>query len=70
MVLKYKMKRGKKANGVLPRKWSQQTLSSNNTRDYSTHGHHQIVNIEIILIIFFAAKDGDAPYRKQNKTRS
>ena len=50
--------------------WSQQTPSSNNTRDYSTHGHHQIVNIEIRLIIFFAAKDGDAPYRKQKKTGS
>ena len=32
--------------------------SSNNTRDDSTHGHHQMVNIEIRLIIFFAAKDG------------
>ena len=32
------------------------TLSSN-TRDSSTHGHHQMVNTEIRLIIFFAAKD-------------
>ena len=37
--------------------WSQQTPSSNNTRDDSTHGHHQMVNAEIRLIIFFAAKD-------------
>ena len=36
--------------------WSQQTLSSNNTREYSTHGHHQMVNTEIRLFIFFAAK--------------
>ena len=45
------------------------TPSSNNTRDDSTHGHHQMVNTEIKLIIFFAAKDGDAPYSwlKQNR---
>ena len=28
----------------------------------STHGHHQIFNTEIKLIIFFAAKDGKALY--------
>ena len=48
--------------------WSQQTPSSNNTRDDSTHGHHQMVNTEITLIIFFAAKDGEALYTQQ-KTR-
>ena len=31
-----------------------------NTREYSTHGHHQMVNTEIRLIILFAAKDGEA----------
>ena len=31
--------------------------SSNNTREDSTHGHHQMVDTEIRLIIFFAAKD-------------
>ena len=30
----------------------------NNTREDSTHGHHQMVNTEIRLIIFFAVKDG------------
>ena len=45
--------------------WSKQTPSSNNTREDSTHGHHQIVNTEIWLIIFFAAKDGEAPYSQQ-----
>ena len=39
--------------------------SSNNTRDDSTHGHHQMVNTEIRLIIFFAAKDGEALYSQQ-----
>ena len=34
--------------------------SSNNTREDSTHGYHQMVNTEIRLIIFFAAKDGEA----------
>ena len=29
----------------------------NNRRDDSTHGHHQMINTEIRLIIFFAAKD-------------
>ena len=33
------------------------TPSSNNTREDSTHGHHQMVNTKIRLIIFFAAKD-------------
>ena len=28
------------------------------TREDSTHGHHQMVNIKVRLIIFFAAKDG------------
>ena len=33
--------------------YDKQTPSFNNTRDDSTHGHHQMVNIEIRLIIFF-----------------
>ena len=44
---------------------SQQTASSNNTREDSTHGHHQMVNTEIRLIIFFAGKDGEALYSQQ-----
>ena len=47
--------------------WSQQTPSSNNTRDNSTHGHHQMANAEIRLIIFFAAKDGEALYSEQKQ---
>ena len=42
--------------------WSQQTPSCNNTREDYTHGYHQRVNTEIRLIIFFAAKDGEALY--------
>ena len=32
-----------------------------------THGHHQMVNTKIRLIIFFAAKDGEAPYSQQKQ---
>ena len=32
------------------------------TTQDSTHGHHQMVNTDIRLIIFFAAKDGEALY--------
>ena len=47
--------------------WSQETPSSNNTKDDSIHGHHQMVNTEIRLIIFFAAKDGEALYSQQKQ---
>ena len=33
----------------------------------STHGHHQMVNTKIRLIIFFAAKDGKAVYSQQKQ---
>ena len=45
------------------------TPSSNNTREDSTHGHHQMVNTEIRLIIFFAAKDGETLYNQQKQDR-
>ena len=50
-----------KANRVLPRECnghSKHLLPT--TWDDSTHGHHWMVNNEIRLIIFFAAKDGEA----------
>ena len=47
--------------------WSLQTPSSKNTREDSTHGHHQMVNTEIRLIILFSAKDGEAVYSQQKK---
>ena len=34
---------------------------------HSTHGHHQMVNTEIRLIIFFAVKDGEALYNQQKQ---
>jgi len=36
-------------------------------KDNSTHGHHQMVKIKIRLIIFFAAKDGEALYSQQKQ---
>ena len=36
-------------------------------REDSTHGHHQMVNTEIRLIIFFAAEDGEALYSQQKQ---
>ena len=46
-----------------------QTPSSNNTREDSRDGHHQMVNTKIRLILFFAAKDGKALYSQQKKDR-
>ena len=47
--------------------WQENTLVIENTLfqhtgEDSTHGHHQMVSTEIRLIIFFAAKDGEALY--------
>ena len=47
--------------------FSRQTPSSNDTREDSTHGHNQMVNTEIRLIIFFAAKDGEAIYSQKRQ---
>ena len=47
--------------------WPQQTPSSNNTREDSTHGLHQMVHIKIRLIICFVAKDGCALYNQQKQ---
>ena len=40
---------------------------SYNTKVDSTHGHHQMVNTDIKLIILFAAKDGEALYSQQKQ---
>ena len=36
-------------------------------REDSTQGHHQVVNTKIRLIIFFAAKDGEALCSQQKQ---
>ena len=38
-----------------------------NTREDSTHGHHQMVNTKVRMIIFSAAKDGEALYSQQKQ---
>ena len=61
------MKQGK-TNRVLPRErtgHSKHPLPT--TQGKTTHGHHQMVNTEIRLIIFFAAKDGEALYSQQKQ---
>ena len=48
-----------KANRVLPREHTGHSKHPPaTTQETTTHGHHQMVNIKIRLIIFFAAKDG------------
>ena len=47
--------------------WSKQIPFSKNTRDDSTHGHHQMVNTEIRLIILFATKGGGTLYNQQKQ---
>ena len=37
------------------------------TQEDTTHGYHQMANTEIKLIIFFAAKDGEALYSQQKE---
>ena len=62
------MKQGKAKQSFAKRKhWSQQTPSSNNTGEGSTHGHNQMDNTKIRLIIFFAAKDREALYSQQKQ---
>ena len=39
------------------------------TKEDTTPGHHQMVNTDIRLIIFFAAKDGEALYSQQKQDR-
>ena len=43
--------------------------SSNNAREDSTREHHQMVNTEIRLIIFFSAKDEEALYSQQKQDK-
>ena len=48
--------------------WSQQTPSSNNTRDNCTYEHHQLVNTKIKMIVFFAAKGRESYTVSKTKT--
>ena len=56
------------ANRVLQRECTGHSKQLATTQD-STHGHHQMVNTEVRLITFFAAKDGEALYSQQKQDR-
>ena len=57
-----------KTNRISPRKCTGHSKHPlHNTREDSIHGHHQMVNTKIRLIIFFAAKDGEALYSQQKQ---
>ena len=43
------------------------TLFQKNTREDSTYEYHQMINTKIRLIIFFAAKDGEALYSQKKQ---
>ena len=61
------MKQGK-GNRVLPRERTGHSKHSlPTTQEKTLHGHHQMVNTKIRLIIFFAAKDGEALYSQQKQ---
>ena len=67
MALEYKMKLGKGKQFC-----QDNTVVIANTlfqqiREDAIHGHHQMVNTEIRLIIFFAAKDGETLYSQQKQ---
>ena len=56
-----------KANRVLPGECTSHSKYPCPTTQDSIHGHHQMVNAKIRLIIFFEAEDGETLY-SQNRT--
>ena len=58
-----------KANRILPRVRTdcRKHPLSRTTKEDSTPGHHQMVNTEIRLIIFFGVEDGEALYSQQKQ---
>ena len=64
--MEYKMKQGKKKSVSKRAHWSH---SSNNRREDSIYGNHQIVNTKIRLIILLVAKDAEALYSQQKQDR-
>ena len=51
----------------MPREHTGHTKHPLPKREGSTHGHHQMVNTKITLVIFFAAKDEEALHSQQNQ---
>ena len=67
MTLEYKMKQGKGLTEFSQNALVIANILFHNTRDDSTHGHDQMINSEIRLIIWFAAEDGEALYGQQKQ---
>ena len=55
-----------KANRVFPRELVIANILFQNARDDSTHGHHQMANTKIRLIMFFAPKEALNSQPKQD----
>ena len=68
MALEEKMKQ-EKANRVFKENMLiiASTSFFKNPRENSMHGHHQMANTEIILIIFFTVKPGEALHSQQKQ---
>ena len=65
--MEYKISKAK-AKRLLPRERTGHTKHPlPTTQDKTTHGHHHMVNTEIRLIIFFAAKDGESLFSQQKQ---
>ena len=58
---------GIKSNGLISSIWCNHIIKwiKLSLREDSTHGHYQMVNRQITLIILFAAKDGETVYKQQ-----
>ena len=61
------MRNEAETNRVLPRKCTGHSKHPLPTTQDSTHGHHQMADTEIRLIIFFATKDGEDLYSQQKQ---
>ena len=67
MALEYKMKHSKGSQSFAKRMHWSSKHPLPTTQGKTLHGHNQMVNTEIRLIIFFAAKDGEALYSQQKQ---
>ena len=62
------MKQGKDLNRVLPRECTSHSKHPlPTTQEDSTHGHYQMVDTKIRLIIFFATKNEEVIYSQQKQ---
>jgi len=68
MNMQTRFNSGNTKTGILVFRISKYSMiNSRKSLEDSTHGHHQMVNTKIRLIIFFVAKDGEALYSQQKQ---